>query len=317
MSKKGKSSSKTTKKSVKNKPIQKNRDLKEDEHFKNFFKNNQKPLISLLESFLPLPKSRKIKEVKVLDSLLSVTDKLSNKKESIMDLRLQLDNGEFVNVEMQLLEHPSFVERILFYGCRNYASQLDKGKEYEELNPSYSLVFCDFELFKHDEEDRKRFYRSCTFREDHYPHRRVSRHLLVVFVELPKLKKNIENLVDNKEAWCYVLKHLPEMGEEEKRRFALKNKQMEEIMDWTRPLTLKESEYLIAEAEEKQRRDRYAQNKHIFQKGKKEGLEEGLEQGLEKGRMELISNMLKKESDLSVISKLTGLSVEELKKLKK
>ena len=296
----------------KNKPIKKIRHLKNDKVFKNFFKNNQKPLISLLESFLPLPKSRKIKEVKVLDSLLSDAGKLSNKKESVMDLRLRLDNNEFVNVEMQLHNHRSFITRMFFYGFRNYSSQLHEGDEYKELYPSYSLVFCDFDLFK-DDEDKKRFYRSCSFREDHFPHRVVSQDFRVIFVELTKCEKNIENLLDFRQAWCYVLNHLPEMGEEDIKRFASKNKQMEELMDWTRPLTAEESDLIIAEAMEKQRRDRVAQDEFVFE----QGMEKGLEKGLEKGMKTVALNMLNEKVDLAVISKVTGLSIEELKKLKK
>ncbi len=54
--------------------------------------------------------------------------------------------------------------------------------------------------------------------------------------------------------------------------------------------------------------------------GKKEGLEKGMSAGMEKGRQEgqkeLILNMLKKSADLSFISEITGLSEEEINKLK-
>ena len=95
------------------------------------------------------------------------------------------------------------------------------------------------------------------------------------------------------------------MGEEDIKRFASKNKQMEELMDWTRPLTAEESDLIIAEAMEKQRRDRVAQDEFVF------------EQGMEKGMKTVALNMLKKQVELSMISEVTGLSIEELKKLKK
>ena len=279
-----------------------NPSLKDDKVFKQFFKNNQKPLISLLQSFLPFPESRSIKEVTILDSLLSNTENLADKKESIMDLRLKLDNNEIVNVEMQLYEHQSFTERMIFYGCKNYFSQLNKGEEYEQLHPSYSLVFCDFELFMDDE---KKFYRSFTFREDDFPHQPLSNHLRMVFVELSKVKQKIENLFDFREAWCYLFNHLHEMGEKEKKLFASKNKQMEELMDWTKPLTLAESEQIIAEAEEKNRRDRVAREDYVFNQGKQEGMQA------------VALNMLDEKVDRDLICKVTGLSLEELKKLKK
>ena len=66
--------------------------LKNDVNFKYFFKNNERALRSLLTHFLPLPKKRSIKTVKIEDSLLPPV-KLKDKV-SIMDIRLTLDTGE-------------------------------------------------------------------------------------------------------------------------------------------------------------------------------------------------------------------------------
>ena len=92
-------------------------------------------------------------------------------------------------------------------------------------------------------------------------------------------------------------------------------------MDWTRPLTLEESEQIIAEAEEKNRRDRVAEDEYIFEqgleKGMQKGKQEGLQQGLEKGMQAVALNMLDEKVDRDLICKVTGLSLEELKKLKK
>ena len=51
-------------------------------------------------------------------------------------------------------------------------------------------------------------------------------------------------------------------------------------------------------------------------KGRKEGRQEGIERGIERGRQTVILNMLKKKLDVSLISEVTGLSEEEIKKLK-
>ena len=57
-----------------------------------------------------------------------------------------------------------------------------------------------------------------------------------------------------------------------------------------------------------------------IRKGLKEGLEKGLEQGLEQGteqsKNEIAKNMLKKDLDISLISEVTGLSNEQINKLK-
>ena len=86
---------------------------------------------------------------------------------------------------------------------------------------------------------------------------------------------------------------------------------MGEIMDWTRPLTSEEQQQLLAEAREKYRRDRLARDENMF--------EQGMEKGMEKERQVMALKalkMLKDQADTAFISKLTGLSIAEIKKLK-
>ena len=53
-----------------------------------------------------------------------------------------------------------------------------------------------------------------------------------------------------------------------------------------------------------------------LEKGKIEWLKEGEQIGLEKGKIEIAKNMLNKGLDLNLISELSGLSVDEIEKLK-
>ena len=57
-----------------------------------------------------------------------------------------------------------------------------------------------------------------------------------------------------------------------------------------------------------------------LEEAREQGIEKGIEQGIEKGieqeKIEIVKNMLKDEVDISVISKYTGLSKEEIEKLK-
>ena len=278
--------------------------LKHDLTFKNFFKNNKPALKSLLENFLPLPKGKNIKTVEILDSVIPILEPLESKaKNPIMDLRLKLDTDELVNVEMQMCHQSGFTERILYYWAKNYTSQLKEGVGYHKLCPVYSLVFCDFSLFSL----ANSFYSSFSLRADQEPYFPFTQDLRVVTVELEKFsrgKRDISGPLDMREAWCYVLKWFEEMGEEDRRLFSSKSRKMEELMDWTRPLSLKEQEHILAEAREKNRRDREARDLYVLQ------------QGMEKQSRAVALNMLKKQTDIAFISEVTGLSVEEIKKLK-
>ncbi|MBC6415066.1 MAG: hypothetical protein GDA46_01555 [Bdellovibrionales bacterium] len=54
-----------------------------------------------------------------------------------------------------------------------------------------------------------------------------------------------------------------------------------------------------------------------IQEGMQKGRQEGLQKGIQKGRQETALNLLKEKVDIAFISKITGFSKEEIKKLKK
>ena len=51
--------------------------------------------------------------------------------------------------------------------------------------------------------------------------------------------------------------------------------------------------------------------------GRLEGWQKGQQEGWQKGQQEIVSNMLKKSADIAFISEMTGLPIDEIKKLKK
>ena len=62
-------------------------------------------------------------------------------------------------------------------------------------------------------------------------------------------------------------------------------------------------------------------HKEGLEQGLKEGIEEGIEKGIEKGieqgKTNIVINMLKENIDINVISKVSGLSIDEIKKMRK
>ena len=53
-----------------------------------------------------------------------------------------------------------------------------------------------------------------------------------------------------------------------------------------------------------------------MQKGRKEGMQKGMQKGRKEGMQKVVLNMLKKKTDISFISEVTGLSAKEVKQLK-
>ena len=50
--------------------------------------------------------------------------------------------------------------------------------------------------------------------------------------------------------------------------------------------------------------------------GRQEGMQQGVQQGMQKGMQAVICNMLREKTDISFISKVTGLPEAEIIKLK-
>ena len=357
----------------KNRPLFIN--LTRDIMFKTYFKKNKTVLKSLLQTFLPLPKDHApIQHITVLDSFLSNLN--PEEKNSIMDIRVQLGTGELLNVEMQTVPHPAFTERILLYQAKNYSSQLKSGQKYEKLCASYSLIFSTFDIFP----AHRDFYNSFSIRSDRKPHFPFNGDLRLVTVELGKFRKReVEDLVDFREKWCYLLKESSFMGEEEGRWFSRSGMEeamshlkelsreeqfrileeakeknwrdeqarmdhakdqgferglkqgMEEAMSHLRELSREEQFRILEEAKEKNWRDEQARIDHAtnqgLQKGLKQGIEQGIEQGLERGlkqglkqgmkqKKQMVIRMLQNGLNTDLVSKISGLSKQEINALK-
>ena len=86
-------------------------------------------------------------------------------------------------------------------------------------------------------------------------------------------------------------------------------------------LSKEDNDRLVDEGIEKDRRDRVAERNYARNEGREQGLEqgreEGMEKGLEKGMALVAVNMLKTKTDIGFIAQITGLSEEEILKLKK
>ena len=54
---------------------------------------------------------------------------------------------------------------------------------------------------------------------------------------------------------------------------------------------------------------------YIKEEGRQEGMQNGMQKGRQEGIQNVIFNMLRKQMDASLISEVTGLSEEEIKKL--
>ena len=107
------------------------------------------------------------------------------------------------------------------------------------------------------------------------------------------------------------------MTEEELLLISKRGPEMAEVTARIANLSKEDNDRLVDEGIEKDRRDRVAEREYARDEGKEEGRKEGREEGMEKGMALVASNMLKNKTDIGFIAQMTGLSEEEILKLKK
>ena len=306
--------------------------LTNDAAFKAYFKFNKELLISLLTSFLPLPIGSTITDIEILDpelppDILSTTKGEKSGKNFILDLRAifkkRTPTGSYqtetVNVEMQTISVPYFMDRTLAYSCRLYSRQIEEGSGYGKLFPVYSLAFINENLKAFD--PIKDYYHICNIRRTKSPEILMSHGLCFVIVELGKFDKNIKQLYNMRESWCYLLKNSYNVGFMEYKTFKDQGGDMAKAMKHLWNLSQNEvlREYL--EALDKKERDRISREEFVreeaIEKGTKKGIEKGIVEGQKEGVRKVALNMLKSGFDTRAILDATKLSREELEELKK
>jgi predicted transposase/invertase (TIGR01784 family) len=171
-------------------------DIKTDYAFKKVFgsENSKDILISFLNAVL---------ELGIID--LTIEDpynvpKLSGMKDTSVDVKAVLSNQTKVIIEMQILHHDGFESRILYNAAKNYSNQLQQGEDYTLLNPVIALNILNFNLF-----DFKKYKSSFKlFEKENFT--KYKDDIELVFVELPKFDKKLEECKGIEDKWLYFIK---------------------------------------------------------------------------------------------------------------
>ena len=223
-------------------------------------------------------------------------------KETIVDVKCITQNGTVVIIEIQLQGNSRFPERILYYWASNYSKLLKQGEKYDALTPVISINLLNFNLDDNDS------IHSCYMIYDTNNKRLLTDHLQIHIIELKKFKYNILQpdlncwlkfftMKDNKgEIMSDLVKEKPIMEEVQKRyNNFIKDRLMMNEYD-------KREAYLYG-------------NQIMLEEERRLGIKEGIEQGEKNKAISMAKNMKKDKVDFYTISKYTGLSREEIKKL--
>ncbi len=282
-------------------------DPKADLVFKKIFGQNKDLVKSFLNSILPLEDDGLIDTLEYLPS--EQVPRTPFKKYSIVDVRCVDQNGRIFIVEMQMGWSASFKARLQFGTAKAYVAQLDKGDRYDLLNPVYGLGLIG-EIFDHQTDEWYHHYKTVNLKDTE----NQIKGLELIFVELPKFKASTYWEKKLGVLWIRFLNEIDKMKEipEEFMDIPEINKAIE--------LT-QEASFSPAElAEYDGYWDQLSMEKTIKSDAKREGEQIGIAKGeqigIDKRNREVALKMLAKNKDNDEIIEFTGLSIDQLNKLK-
>jgi predicted transposase/invertase (TIGR01784 family) len=200
--------------------------------------------------------------------------------------------GNSVAVELQVAPQPSIWKRMEYYNARLLTDQVDSGDDYDKINRAISILISYPILVKEIKEFHHNFIRHDRRTNITYPDSSEI-HIL----EVQKAKNADASPLAN---W---LRFFAAETAEEFIMIAQTRPAIAEAWGVVQYLSGDEETRRLAEYEEMARRDEADRQKGAYKQGRQEE------------KLEVARNALRKNMDHSMIADLTGLSLEEVKRL--
>ena len=265
-----------------------------------------------------------IQDLEIINPYLA--PKIRGVKETYLDIKAKICDAESgeertVIIEMQILNVEGFEKRILYNAAKSYSTQLAVGQGYHLLNPVIALTITDFVMFTELSNVTSKFIlKEKDFLID-YPIYDIE----LIFVELPKFKKQeteLETIIDK---WLFFLNNARKLQDipsnmddipEIKKAFYIANQAsltLEELEDQEK------SEIFIQDqrgAITKAVKDALKQGQQEgLVEGRQEGRQEGLVEGSQQKAYEIARKLLGVLDEVS-ICETTGLTLNQLRSLR-
>lgn len=301
--------------------------------FKKLFgeDNSKKSLISFLNDVLPI-------RYKITRITFGNSENLGlhiDSRKAVFDISCIDSKGNHFIVELQNAEQKYFKDRTVFYSTFPIQKQAKKGSTWDyNLDPVYCVGLLGF-MFNEDFTPSKK---EEVIEQNEYLHvvklkdqknKIFYDKLTYIYIEFPKFNKKESELTTHLDKWLYFLKHLPLLDSIPKilnepvfagafETASIANLSPDEQIKYTRSfLAYSDSVNIVDTALEKGEKIGIAKGEKIgIAKGEKIGIEKGEKIGIEKGIKKVAVNLLKAGLKPGEVSKVTGMTLDQIKKLK-
>ena len=247
-----------------------------------------------------------IEDLEIIDPYLA--PKIKGVKDTYLDVKAKITGDKTVIIEMQVLNVEYFEKRVLYNATKAYSMQLSTGSGYSLLNPVIALTITDFKMFENMDTVISHFiFKEKTFLVDY-----LADQFEMVFVELPKFNKGLDELETLTDKWIYfmktaqTLKSVPE--------------ELGNVQELKKAFTIANAANLNAEElDDLERREIFIQDQRgSITLATRLGREEGIEQGIEQGKLRLIVRLLERRFGVlspQIPTRIAQLSASQLENL--
>lgn len=274
---------------------------KNDFVFKLLFgdEKNKDLLIELLNAILKIPHDE-LEEIELINTEL--LREFAEDRKGILDVRAKTKNGEHIDIEIQVLYTQYMAERTLFYWSKMYNGQIKSGDTYDKLEKCITINIVDFNCI-----EINKLHTSFHITEDE-TNQKLTDVLEIHYLELPKL---FDDRVpkDEDEPIVQWMMFLQARNKEAFKMLAEKNEKIKKAYNILEVISKDDKARATYESREAELHDQMTRLKSAK--------EEGIKEGSKETTIKNAKNFLIMGLDIDMVAKGTGLSVEEVQKIKK
>jgi predicted transposase/invertase (TIGR01784 family) len=281
---------------------------KTDYAFKKIFGSSESKdiLISFLNALIYEGNSI-IEDLEIINP--NLPPRVQGLKDTYLDVKARLKDGTLVIIEMQVLNVLSFGKRVLYNAAKTYSFQLQATEGYRMLKPVIALTITDFEMFPNYDRAISRFI----YKEQNTNLVYSENEIELVFIELPKFNKELDQLETLTDKWIYFMKYA--------RTLTSVPETMDRVPEIHRAFEIANQVNLTPEEmEDLEKRELFIYDQQgAIALGREEGREQGRQEGRQEGMREkaiAIARQLLDRFDDETISQIAELSLEEVQNLR-
>lgn len=229
-------------------------------------------------------------------------------RSSVFDVYCDTEDGTHFIVEMQRSDQPYFKDRTVYYASTSIVQQAPKSSHWNyRLDDVCVVGILDFVFPNKEYSDDSYIHK--VMLKDTLDHHEVYDKLTFYYIEMPKFKKQEDELMTMQDKWLFVLKHICSMLSQPKE---LQEKVFTKFFEEARIGLFNAEEQFAYMVSQKHYWDNNNTIAYSYEKGKEAGLKEGKElgfiEGEDKAKSELAQKMLSMGISQDIVLELTTCS---------